>query len=541
MSYFSIFSILYMMAFLCEMAENWRHPWFALASLILICPLIVTKATRLKFFLFLVTSTAYVLLFRFPEVANHVNVILLINFSLIAGILYSWLRPTWTDDDYYRLMQPCLRLSMAIIYCFTGFHKLNRDFFHPQVSCIEEFFSQFVWLLEKSNVYLVPTVLILVGAIALLHIKLFGNPLKQLTRPVQILILAAVSLTSVVLGRLIGIGYDALPTRYLALIIVLVAAVVIIWEMVGGLMLLVPKTQGVMIAFSLAMHASFALIGFVDFSALAVAVLFTFVPIGYLKVLDDKAYITLAGIRFHRVYAYVGILLVSFFLAAVHYKVYPILGPKILTALFISGMFFNVAAVVFYWPILSMLCSRQRLPWEGVPLFTSTPTLSPSRLATNSLTTTKVFALFFAGIVFFWGFKPYLGLRTAGTFSMFSNLRTEGEVSNHLLLSSNPLKVWGYQEDVVEVLEIDDETARLGHKYRPLKGYILPTVEFRKLIYKWTKANYTVPITFVHGEQTYSTQDIVNDPTWKTPQRNWESYLMDFRIIQPGGANQCRW
>lgn len=134
-----------------------------------------------------------------------------------------------------------------------------------------------------------------------------------------------------------------------------------------------------------------------------------------------------------------------------------------------------------------------------------------------------------------------MGLRTAGTFSMFSNLRTEGPVSNHLLLGSNPLKVWGYQEDVVEVIEIDDETARLGHKYRPLKGQQLPAVEFRKLIHKWTKADYTVPITFVHAGKEYTTQDIVNDPTWRVPQRNWEAYLMDFRIIQPEGANQCRW
>ncbi|MEL6468806.1 MAG: hypothetical protein AAFQ74_03695 [Cyanobacteria bacterium J06623_4] len=537
MSYFALFAILYMMSFLSEMAENWRHPWFALASLILICPLLFTKVTRLKFFFFLAASTAYVLFFRFPEVANHVNVILLINFSLIAGILYSWLRPTWTDDDYYSLMQPCLRLSMAIIYFFTGFHKLNRDFFHPRVSCIEEFISQFVWLLEKSRVYWVPTVMILVGAIAFLYIKLFGNPLRQLSRLAQVSVLAGVSLASVVLGRFIGFSYDLLPTRYLAPIVVVVAAVVIIWEMVGALMLLFPKTQGLMIAFSLAMHASFALIGFVDFSALAVAVLFTFVPIGYLKVLDDQAHITLAGVRFHRIYAYVGILLFGFFLSAVHFKIYPILGTRVLTTLFVLGMLFNVAAVVFFWPILSELCSRQRLPWKGVALFTAS-----SNPGFPNLATTRVFALFFATVVLFWGFKPYLGLRTAGTFSMFSNLRTEGEVSNHLLLSSNPLKVWGYQEDVVEVLEIDDETARLGHKYRPLKGYILPTVEFRKLIYKWTQADYTVPITFVHGGQTYSTADIVNDPIWKTPQRNWEAYLMDFRIIQPDGeANQCRW
>jgi len=60
----------------------------------------------------------------------------------------------------------------------------------------------------------------------------------------------------------------------------------------------------------------------------------------------------------------------------------------------------------------------------------------------------------------------YLGLRTAGNFSMFSNLRTEGPGSNHLLLGANPLKRGHYQEDAVHILAIDDERARIGHRYQ---------------------------------------------------------------------------
>ncbi|MEL6263994.1 MAG: hypothetical protein AAFR12_23410 [Cyanobacteria bacterium J06626_6] len=45
----------------------------------------------------------------------------------------------------------------------------------------------------------------------------------------------------------------------------------------------------------------------------------------------------------------------------------------------------------------------------------------------------------------------------------------------------------------------------------------------------------------MHNGVEYASADIVNDPTWKTPNRTWETYLMDFRIIQPDGANQCRW
>lgn len=124
---------------------------------------------------------------------------------------------------------------------------------------------------------------------------------------------------------------------------------------------------------------------------------------------------------------------------------------------------------------------------------------------------------------------------------MFSNLRTEGPVFNHLLLSSDPLKLWDYQEDVVSFIEIDDERAEIGRDYEFLEGNKLPAVEFRKLIYEWTQADYVVPLTFEYRRQVYSTKDIVNDPVWPTDQRDWEMLLLDFRLIQAEGPNRCRW
>ena len=536
MNHFSVFTILYLTAFLCEMAENWKHPGFAAAFLVIICAIAFTRITRLKFFIFLIASTAYILLFRFPEVANHVNFILLVNLTLIVGIAYSWLRPTWQDADFFEMIKPPLRLSMVLVYFFTGFHKFNQDFFHPQASCIDEFLSQFVWLLDRSRVLFVPTILILLAAGSLLYARLFGNPLRRFSGIVQSGIWVGIAIAAVFLGQLIGSTHDLIQARFPAPLILLVAGTVILWEIIGSLMLLFPKTQALMLAFSLAMHASFALIGFVDFSALAVALLFTFIPPAYLNVLDQRPSVRIGGVAtVSRAHAYLSILLVGFFFGGIHHKIYPIYGPKILTALFISGMFFLVATIVFYWPILVRLCAANRLPWTGVPLLSSASTTAQSGQGHRAL------VLFSASIILLFGLSPYLGLRTAGTFSMFSNLKTEGEYSIHFLLGQNQLKLWGYQEDVVEVLEIDDETARLGHKYRPLKGYKLPVVEFRKLVHKWTEANYTVPIRFVHNGVEYASADIVNDPTWKTPNRTWETYLMDFRIIQPDGANQCRW
>jgi len=66
-------------------------------------------------------------------------------------------------------------------------------------------------------------------------------------------------------------------------------------------------------------------------------------------------------------------------------------------------------------------------------------------------------------------------------------------------------------------------------------------VEFRKLIYRWTRAGMTVPVTLEYQGQVHSSEDIVHDPVWRTAERDWEMRLMDFRVIQEEGPNACRW
>jgi hypothetical protein len=124
---------------------------------------------------------------------------------------------------------------------------------------------------------------------------------------------------------------------------------------------------------------------------------------------------------------------------------------------------------------------------------------------------------------------------------MFSNLRTEGERSNHLLLAGNPVKLWHYQEDIVRVVRIDDRQAAIGYNYQPLEGNALPVVEFRKLVYWWSRAGRQVPITFEYLGVTYGTDDIAREPAWRAGGRDWEMRLMDFRVIQGEGPNRCRW
>lgn len=58
-------------------------------------------------------------------------------------------------------------------------------------------------------------------------------------------------------------------------------------------------------------------------------------------------------------------------------------------------------------------------------------------------------------IVFFNGICPYLGLKTESSYSMFSNLRTEGGVSNHYLIPAS-FQVFDFQKEYVELTSSTD-------------------------------------------------------------------------------------
>jgi hypothetical protein len=261
------------------------------------------------------------------------------------------------------------------------------------------------------------------------------------------------------------------------------------------------------------MHAALAFIGFADFGALAFALLFTFVPRPWFDLLRPPVRLPAIHLPGHRGHLYAALAILSV--------------PAGRWSSAAAGLLLNAGALVLLWPILRAAVARaQRLAWAGVPLF------SPA---------TPRWMYLFPVVLLLHGLTPYLGLRTAGNFSMFSNLRTEGERSNHLLLGGNPLKIWHYQEDVVEIIEIDDRQARNRITSSVLEGYRVPVVEFRKLIHWWTRAGATIPITLSYRGAVHSSPDITSDTVWRVRSNDWEMRLMDFRVIQTSGPNECRW
>ena len=513
MSRFATFGVLYMTALFLEPAEHWRYPGVAAGLILLGAILIATGLTRAKLALFLVADTAHTLLVRFPDVANHVNIELYANVVLLIAIGYSLSRRAGhsSDDDCFELARPVLQASMVVVYAMAGFDKLNHDFLDPQVSCVGTLLSD-LGRVARGHAFGIPTPLLLVAAVGAVPAAL--APLRATDRAPAWLRRLAVFLMLVTFGMLalrLALGRHADTAE---LPILMLAVAVICWELVGGLLLLVPRCQGACLLLCWAMHATLSLIGFVDFGSLAFALLFTFVPPAYQDLMAGRTRLLPAGRSVPRGHLYFATGVLAAIASGFQRRL-------------VAAVLFNLAAAVVMWPMLRALAAQlPRMVWPGVRL-------------TGRLTPAWLFA--FPVLLLAHGLTSYVGLRTAGNFTMFSNLRTEGPRSNHLLLAGNPLKIWGYQEDVVRVIRIDDQVAKIGYNYEPLQGRTVPVVEFRKLVYAWTQAARAVPITFEYRGTAYVTDDIAREPVWRTPRRDWEMRLLDFRVIQPEGANQCRW
>lgn len=521
MSPFSMFALLYMTAYFVEVdpagheAQGMQGQIFALASVLVITIIILTGITRVKFLVFLILATAILLIDRFPDVPNHVNIMIYCNILLIVAMIYSFARyrGSATDNDYFEMVRPVLRASLILVYCLAGFHKLNSDFLNPQVSCAGAMLSKMldVGSLVTSNIFSASAAFVLAaGALFILWKRISGTYFVTSRLRVYALLLilgAGVVLCSALL-------FLDIPADLLLAIVLATAVFTILWELIGGLLLTIPKFQAPMLLVFGTMHAVLAMTGFNDFSALAFSLLFTFIPSSYYPMINSYVNLRFPRLRIHRAHAYFIINLLGAILSGGL-----LTGTRIQYFQQVSGLSFILAALIFTWPILSMIFSSSRRPvWGGVPVLNRHM---------------PKFMFVFLVLLFLYGMTPYLGLRTAGNFTMFSNIRTEGTFSNHLLLRSNPTKVWGYQEDVVRFMEI--------RRARHLKGNSLPVVEFRKAIYEWTQAGQTVPLELEYRGEIYSTEDIVKDPVWRTEKRNWEMMLLDFRVIQSEGPNQCRW
>ena len=299
-----------------------------------------------------------------------------------------------------------------------------------------------------------------------------------------------------------------------------IAAFVLMWEIGGGVALLFRRLQLPVLVLCIIVHAVLAQLIFFDFTALAFALLLMFVPDAQWHVLAQKATFQCGALRIRRGTLYFACFAVATCTTGLLLWSDPGgIGHHRWQVLAIDGGYLFVV-----WPVVSSV-------WHGETVWRGTPVWSG-----GAPRWTAVLPL----VVCLWALQPYVGLRTAGSFTMFSNLRTEGLTSNHLLLASNPLKVWSYQEDVVEVVRLDARHAR--NSQERLSGHKVPLVELKKRILTWKERELpSMKAELRYRGKNVTTEDIVADNPWGTTDWSLEMYLLDFRKIQTDGVNRCRW
>ncbi len=126
------------------------------------------------------------------------------------------------------------------------------------------------------------------------------------------------------------------------------------------------------------------------------------------------------------------------------------------------------------------------------------------------------------------GLCPYLGLKTQGSFTMFSNLQTEAGEWNHLLMPESVRISDYYQDRLVRILASND--AALNKKYVE-PGLLATEFELRRRI----MAQPSISLTVERNGQEVVIDQAVQDASLGIPLDLLSRKLLIFRPVSPEG------
>jgi hypothetical protein len=355
--------------------------------------------------------------------------------------------------------------------------------------------------------------------LAILYWIIRDTPLRKITVPPPVWACIGVLVT------ILGMETIVYGGRIGSAIVGTGAIVILLWQLIEGPLLFVRKFQAPILVITLIILAMIAVSGVPMFPATFLPLLFLFVPDNVFSWWKHKAVLRVGEWKLHYIHIFFFLMLCGGAMLIVNGST----GTNPVTrmvVLAISQSFLLGGVALLLIPLIREFLSADRVwKWEGVKVWDGS---APS-----------IFLLF-PLVWLLWGMTSYLGLRTSANLSMLSNLRTEGPVSNHIILRNNPLKFWDYQEDRVRIIDLDKGAPEVGHHFAAKGGHSLPLVEFRKLVIMWRESGSKVAMTYQYHSEPVRTEDIVNDANWALVDRNWETFWLDFRAVQDSGPNECR-
>jgi len=276
-------------------------------------------------------------------------------------------------------------------------------------------------------------------------------------------------------------------------------------EIFGAALLLFVPMLG-LIGF-LFLHSYLSIGGFADFAAIACSVLVIFLP--------DKAINHLVKIRAGAVFLTCAI--GSALMTYLRYYELALTDLPFLRIRFMQGGWLIASISLLFYVIFRYrenLFTRSRQSFKFI----------------------SVEGLLLA-ILMVYSFNPYLGLSTSGSFTMFSNLRTEENKTNHLFVPNKQL--FNYQKNTVLVVAVEPDYQEWYFK----KDMKMPTIHFKKIFKDFLKTNqenFKIILKTESGLK-YLTQNNINKEDWLSDSFIEDHYL-NFRAYDPIKSNNyCRW
>ncbi len=411
-----------------------------------------------------------------PMTANHILFNAFVNLAMLLIIAMHWLRRRDSAPidraAVFEQIRVFGRLALIMLYFFAVFHKLNTDYFKPQISCASHLLVTMDWL---------PFTL---DAKAVLAIAIWSTLIVEALIPAMLVIGPL---------RKYGLGLEL----------------------------------GFHLFLSTHMHT-----GLYSFSALMFAMYFLFLPDVFVARLKEKLVnrraplsaitsVTSGYRRYGRratlaAAACVIVFVIGVMLTGVDIRVWKQYVSKIGLGVWI--VWGCALACTYVWTDWGKSAPMREWGVRRVLL----PGPDPAMI---------ILVLMFAHSM-----SPYFGLKTVPVLSMFSNLRTEGGVTNHLIMPQW-LKVAGYQQDLVDIRRASHGKLRFCAK----RNLLLPYFEFRRVV---TQIDGPVRVKYVRDgrEHVYKRTEsgrVEGKPIEPVP---WllGKYLR-FRAVDKDPPTHCRW
>lgn len=131
------------------------------------------------------------------------------------------------------------------------------------------------------------------------------------------------------------------------------------------------------------------------------------------------------------------------------------------------------------------------------------------------------------------GTLPYLGVKTRSSFDMYSNLRVEGGISNHLLVKKS-LDLLGYTGTLVKIIDSSDPF--LIEEYKD-KKLLLTYFEF----WRYVSAHPEISVTYEINNEQHHLNTVKEEPTLIIPPDLLLQKLLWYRPIDENLPARCQW